>query len=62
MKTSDKLQIFSQILSFTIFLYFSIILIQTNPFDIISLSISAIGLFGSLILSIISTIERLKEN
>ena len=59
MKTSDKLQIFSQILNFVIFLYFSITLIQIGFLDIIVL-VSAIGLFGSIAVSIIGTFERLR--
>ena len=60
MKISDRLQIFSQILNFLIFLYFSITLIQIGFLDIIGLLISAIGLFGSIIVSIIEVLERLK--
>jgi len=59
MKTSDSLQIFSQILNFTIFIYFSIELIKLNFIDVVGLLISAIGLFSSLIVSIISVVERL---
>ena len=61
MKISDQLQILSQIVSFIIFIYFAIILIQTNPLDIINLIISGIGLIISVIISIISIIERLQE-
>jgi len=60
MKTSDKLQIFSQILNFVIFLYFSITLIQIGFLDIIGLLVSAIGLFGSIAVSIIEAFERLR--
>ncbi|MEK6843969.1 MAG: hypothetical protein AABX83_00935 [Nanoarchaeota archaeon] len=58
MKVNDRLQIIVHILNFVIFLYFSIILIRTNPVDIINIIISAIGLFGSLVISIIEAIER----
>jgi len=60
MKTSDKLQIFSQILNFVIFLYFSITLIKINFLDVMGLLISAVGLFGSLLVSIFSVLERLR--
>ena len=42
-------------------LYFSIVLIRTNPLDIISVIISTVGLFASLIVSILAAIENLKE-
>jgi len=61
MRTSDKLQVISQILNFTIFLYFSIILIKTNPFNVIDMLISAIGLIGSITIAIIGTIIRIRE-
>lgn len=61
MKTSDRLQLIVHVLNFIIFLYFAVILIKTNPLDIITLIISAVGLFGSLIISIIEALERIRE-
>ena len=58
MKSNEQLQILSQIINFIIFIYFSIILIQANPLDILSIIISWIGLIISLIVSIIAVIER----
>ena len=60
MKATDRLGIIVHIINFVIFLYFSIILIQTNPLDIISIIISFTGLFASLLLSIFEAIERLR--
>ncbi|MBT3691067.1 hypothetical protein HOG16_02390 [Candidatus Woesearchaeota archaeon] len=62
MRISDSLQVFSQILNFTIFVYFSIELIKANFLDIIGLSISAMGLFSSIMVSIIAAIERIRGN
>jgi len=61
MKISDQLQILSQIISFVIYLYFAVILIKTNPLNQKDLIISSIGLFSSLIISIISAIEKRLE-
>lgn len=61
MAVSDSLQVFSQILNLIIFIYFSIELIKAGFLDITGLLISAAGLLSSLIVSIISAIERLKE-
>jgi len=60
MKTSDRLQIIVHLINFVIFLYFAIILIRTNPKDIINLIISSIGLSASLIVSIIEAVERIR--
>ena len=59
MRTSDSLQVFSQILNFLIFIYFSIELIKAGFLDVIGLLISASGLFSSLVVSIIAVMERL---
>lgn len=61
MKISEKLDVFYQIVNFSIFLYFSITLINVGQLDILNLLISGIGLLGSLIISIISAIEKSKE-
>ena len=61
MNVSDQLNILSQIINFTIFIYFAIILIKTNPTDILNILISAIGLIISLIINIIQAIEKLRE-
>lgn len=60
MKTSEQLQVISQIVNFMIFIYFAVILIRTNPLDIISIIISAIGLITSILVSIIAAIEKLR--
>ena len=60
MKFSDKINIFYQILNFSIFLYFTIILIKTDSISLIDLLISGIALLGSIIVSIIEAIERLR--
>jgi len=58
MKTGTALEIFSQIINFLIFIYFSIILIKTNSLDVQGLLISAIGILSSLISSIVSALEK----
>ena len=57
MKTGDALSIFSQIINFIIFAYFTITLIRLNILDIIGLFISAFGLLASLIANIVSVLE-----
>jgi hypothetical protein len=57
MKTGDALSIFSQIINFFIFLYFTINLLKTDSLDIIGLLISAFGLQASLIANIVSVLE-----
>ena len=57
MKTGDALTIFSQIINFTIFIYFTIILIKLNAMDVVGLLISAFGLLASLIANIVSVLE-----
>ncbi len=61
MRVSDSLQILSQTLNFAIFIYFAIILIKTNPLDILNIIISYIGILISLIVSIIEVIGKLRE-
>ena len=60
MKFSDKVNVFYQILNFSIFLYFSVVLIKIGFLDVVGLLISGIGLLGSIIVSIIEVIERLR--
>jgi len=60
MKFSDKVNIFYQILNFSIFLYFSVTLIMAGFLDVVGLLISGIGLLGSIIVSIIGVVERLR--
>jgi len=60
MKVSDSLQVFSQVLNFTIFTYFSIELIKAGFLDVVGLLISAAGLLSSLVVSIIAAVERLR--
>lgn len=57
MKTGDALSIFSQIINFIIFIYFTITLLKLNILDIIGLLISAFGLLASLIANIVSVLE-----
>ncbi len=61
MKLSDILNIISHIINIIIFIYFSIILIRTNPLDKLSITISGFGILGSLLVSILAAIERLRE-
>ena len=58
MKISDYLSIFSQIINFIIFIYFIIALLKINALDIIGLFISAFGLISSIIVNIISVLDR----
>lgn len=57
MKTGEALSIFSQIINFIIFIYFTIILLRLNILDITGLLISAFGLLASLIANIVSVLE-----
>jgi len=57
MKTGDALSIFSQIINFVIFIYFTITLLKLNILDIVGLLISAFGLLASLIANIVSVLE-----
>jgi len=57
MRFADLLLIFSYTINVLIFLYFSIILIKLNVLDIVGLSISAFGIFISLITNIISIVS-----
>ena len=61
MKISDQLQILSQIISFIIFIYFAIITIKTNPLDMVSIIISAVGLIIAVVVSIFGALERVGE-
>jgi len=58
MTVSDLLQVFSQILNLIIFIYFSIILIIAGFLDVIGLLIAAMGIFSSLVVSIIAATEK----
>ena len=57
MKTGSGLSILSHLINIIIFIYFSITLLKINALDLIGLSISAFGIFVSLIANIISIIE-----
>ncbi len=57
MKTGDSLSLFSQIINFVIFIYFTISLIKINGLGIFGLFVSAFGLLSSLIAQIVSVIE-----
>ena len=58
MKTGTALEIFSQIINFVIFIYFTITLIKINALDMLGLLISVFGLLASLIASIVSALEE----
>lgn len=58
MKIGKPLTIISESINVLIFIYFSIKLIKSGILDIVELSISAFGIFMSLISSIISTLEE----
>ncbi|OIO81507.1 hypothetical protein AUJ84_01025 [Candidatus Pacearchaeota archaeon CG1_02_32_132] len=62
MKFSQKLDILYQMINFSIFLYFSITLLKLGFLDVIGLLISGIGLLGSIVVSIIVAVERLRRN
>lgn len=50
----------SEILNLIIFIYFSIELIIAGFLDIIDLLIASLGLFSSLVVSIIAAIEKVR--
>ncbi len=54
---SEVLLVFSQIINFMIFIYFTIILLRLNILDVVGLLISAFGLFSSIMVNIISVVE-----
>ena len=58
MKSSDYLTIFSQIINFIIFIYFILALLKINALDLIGLFISAFGLLSSIIMNIISVLDK----
>lgn len=57
MKTGDALSIFSQIINFIIFIYFTVTLLKLNILDVFGLLISAFGLLASLVANIVSVLE-----
>lgn len=61
MKTGEALSIFSQIINFIIFIYFTIILLKLNFLDVKGLLISAFGLLASLVANIVSVLETRGE-
>ena len=60
MKTSDNLNVLSQIVTLSLFLYLSITSIIKGLLDFTELIILGYGLISSLVISIISQIERLR--
>jgi len=58
MKVSDIFSISTHIINLLILIYFLTILIKINFLDVVGLSISAFGLFISLIANILSVLER----
>jgi len=57
MKLGDSLSLFSQIINFAIFIYFTIVLLKINALDVVGLFISAFGLLSSLVANIVSVLE-----
>lgn len=57
MKLGEALSIFSQLINFIIFIYFTIILLKLDALDVVGLLISAFGLLASLIANIVSVLE-----
>ncbi len=58
MRTGEKLSVLSQGINVLIFLYFAITLLKINSLDVIGLSISAFGIFMSLISNIVSALGK----
>ncbi len=58
MRTRDALRIFSEIITFVIFVYFVVILLKLNVLDLQGLLIAAFGLLASLIADIVSDLEE----
>lgn len=57
MRLGDSLSLFSQIINFAIFIYFTIVLLKINALDVVGLLISAFGLLSSLVANIVSVLE-----
>jgi hypothetical protein len=57
MKLGDSLSLFSQIINFAIFIYFTIVLLKIDALDVVGLLISAFGLLSSLVANIVSVLE-----
>jgi len=57
MRIGGALSIFSHIINFVIFLYFTVTLLNLNVLDIFGLLISAFGLLASLVANIVSVLE-----
>jgi hypothetical protein len=60
MNVSDNLNILSQIITLALFLYLSINSVVKGNLNLLELSIMGYGLFSSLVISIISQIERIR--
>lgn len=60
MRMGDKLSVLSQGINVLIFIYFAVTLLKINLLDIFGLSISAFGIFMSLITNIVSVLEEKK--
>ena len=58
MYVSDALGVFSQVINILIFIYFALTLIEMNVLEVGGLLVSVFGLFASVIVSIISVLER----
>jgi len=54
----SRLKVFSKLIEFLIFLYLTIQLLQINFLDVLGLFASAFGLFSSLLIDIVSEVEK----
>lgn len=61
MRLGNSFSLVSHIINFIIFIYFAVTLIKINMLDVLGLSISAFGIFMSVIANIISVIEENKQ-
>ena len=60
MKTSEQINLASQIINISVFIFFTIKLIQINGLDVTDMLISASTILLGLAVSIIAQIERLR--
>tara|TARA_Y100000034_G_scaffold21160_1_gene24341 strand:+ start:9630 stop:9806 length:177 start_codon:yes stop_codon:yes gene_type:complete len=58
MKLGDLLSVVSHLINVVVFIYFAVVLLKLNVLDVVGLSISAFGIFMSLIANIVSISEK----
>lgn len=58
MEIGERLSVLSQGINVLIFIYFAITLLKMNVLDVVGLSISAFGIFMSLMSNIVSAIGK----